>query len=184
MARGSSVDHKNSKAKVAERVAFDPFLPQQDLINEFIRNSINPDTDAGQTYYLGTITGIINPEDTLIDSRDIFYSHSDNYERVTVAKSDKPKGWKFMKEYVHTDGTVYHKGVEQPSLKGTLPVTVIDAKPEKKKLTKQEKEDARQALGKEIEALKAKLFHETRKGKKSELTRALSKANRQLKKLL
>ena len=89
MARGSSVDPKNSKAKVAERVAFDPFLPQQDLINEFIRNSINPDTDAGQTYYLGTITGIINPEDTLIDSRDIFYSHSDNYERVTVAKSDK-----------------------------------------------------------------------------------------------
>jgi hypothetical protein len=104
--------------------------------------------------------------------------------RTTVAKSDKPKGWKFMKEYVHTDGTVYHKGVEQTLLKGTLPVTVIDVKPEKKKLTKQEKEDARQALGKEIEALKAKLFHETRKGKKSELTRALSKANRQLKKLL
>jgi hypothetical protein len=34
----SSVNSSNSKAKVTERVAFDPFLPQQDLINEFIRN--------------------------------------------------------------------------------------------------------------------------------------------------
>jgi len=104
--------------------------------------------------------------------------------RNTVAKSDKPKGWKFMKEYVHTDGTVYYKGIEQPALKGTLPVTVITAKPEKKKISKQEKEETRQALGKEIESLKAKLFHETRKGKKAELTRSLSKANRQLKKLI
>ena len=104
--------------------------------------------------------------------------------RIAAVKSDRPKGWKFMKEFVATDGTVYYKGVEQPALKGTMPVTVIDIKPEKKKLSKQEKEDAKQALGKEIESLKAKLFHETRKGKKSELTRALSKANRQLKKLL
>lgn len=104
--------------------------------------------------------------------------------RAAVVKSDRPKGWKFMKEFVASDGTVYHKGIEQPALKGTLPVTVIDVKPEKKKLTKQEKEDTRLALGKEIESLKSKLFHETRKGKKSELTRALSKANRQLKKLL
>ena len=104
--------------------------------------------------------------------------------KTVVVKSDRPKGWKFMKEFVATDGTVYFKGIEQPALKGTMPATVIDVKPEKKKLTKQEKEDARQALGKEIESLKAKLFHETRKGKKAELTRSLSKANRQLKKLL
>jgi len=104
--------------------------------------------------------------------------------KSAAVKSDKPKGWKFMKEFVATDGTVYYKGIEQPALKGTLPATVIEAKPEKKKLTKQEKEDTRQALGKEIESLKAKLFHETRKGKKAELTRSLSRANRQLKKLL
>lgn len=104
--------------------------------------------------------------------------------RAAAVKSDRPKGWKFMKEFVAADGTVYFKGVEQPALKGTMPVTVIDVKPEKKKITKQEKEDARLALGKEIESLKAKLFHETRKGKKAELTRSLSKANRQLKKLM
>ena len=99
-------------------------------------------------------------------------------------KSDKPKGWKFMKVFVTQDGTVYHKGEEQPALKGTLPVTVIEPKEEKKKLSKQEKSDAYNALGKDIEKLKAQLFHETRKGKKAELMRSLSKANRQLKKLM
>ena len=104
--------------------------------------------------------------------------------RSAMPKSDKPKGWKFMKEFVSTDGTVYHKGEEQPALKGTLPVTVIEPKEEKKKLSKQEKSDAYNALGKDIEKLKAQLFHETRKGKKAELMRSLSKANRQLKKLM
>ena len=104
--------------------------------------------------------------------------------KVAPVKSDKPKGWKFMAVYVHTDGTVYHKGVEQSELKGTMPVTIIQPKPEKKKLTKQEKEAEVQALGKEIESLKIKLFHETKKGKKTEMLRALTKANRQLKKLV
>lgn len=99
-------------------------------------------------------------------------------------KSDKPKGWKFMKVFVDKDGNVYHKGIEQPQLKGQLPVTVIEDKPEKKKLTKQEKEDAIKDLSKEIESLKVSLFHETRKGKKSEITKALSKANRNLRKLI
>lgn len=103
--------------------------------------------------------------------------------RAAQTKSDKPKGWKFMKVFVDKDGTVYHKGEEQPDLKGTLPVTVIEPKPEKKKMSKQEKEDTVNALGKEIEKLKGSLFHETRKGKKAEITRALAKANRQLKKL-
>lgn len=104
--------------------------------------------------------------------------------RTAVVKSDKPKGWKFMKEFVANDGTVYHKGIEQPALKGTLPATVIDNKPEKKKLSKQEKETAKQELGKEIEKLKVEIIREQRKGKKAELTRALAKANRLLKKLI
>lgn len=105
-------------------------------------------------------------------------------ERIPAEKSDKPKGWKFMKEYVHTDGTVYHKGVEQPSLKGTLPVTKIEPKEEKKRLSKEDKETLKQTLGEEVNKLKALLFQETRKGKRAEITRALSKANRQLKKFI
>ena len=88
-----------------------------------------------------------------------------------------------MKLYVHKDGTVYHKGVEQPSLHGTLPVTSTTDKPEKKKLSKQEKLDRLLVVGKEIKHLKAELFAETRKGKKVEITKKLSKLNRELSKL-
>jgi hypothetical protein len=104
--------------------------------------------------------------------------------RGAAVKSDKPKGWKFMKEFVAQDGTVYHKGEEQPSLKGTLPASVIEPKTEKKRLTKADKEIAMQSLGTEIKGLKADLFVETRKGKRAEITRRLSKANRELKKLM
>ena len=46
----------------------------------------------------------------------------------------RPSGWHFMNEFVDKDGTVYHKGKEQPKLKGTLPPTKV--KPVKKKKTK------------------------------------------------
>lgn len=89
MAKSSSVNSSNTKAKVAERLAFDPFLPQQDLINEFIRNTINPDNDIGQTYYLGKVIDIIDVNNTEIDVRDIFYSPSDNFQRATKVTNDK-----------------------------------------------------------------------------------------------
>lgn len=105
-------------------------------------------------------------------------------ERGSTIKSDRPKGWKFMRLFVATDGTVFHKGVEQPDLKGTLPVTVIAPKVEKVKMSPQEKQDAILALGKEIKNLKAELIYETRKGKRAELARNLTKASRQLNKLM
>lgn len=104
-------------------------------------------------------------------------------EIKSVIKSDKPRGWKFMKEYVHVDGTVYHKGVEQPELKGTLPASVIEVKEEKKKLTKQEKVELQSKLGIEIQNLKAAMFNENRKTKRAELQRTLQKLNRQLSKV-
>jgi hypothetical protein len=104
--------------------------------------------------------------------------------RQEPVKSDKPKGWKFMKLYVHTDGTVFHKGVEQPELKGTLPVTVIQPKEEKKKLTKEEKEEMRRALGQEIFALKNQGLKEGRKGVRNDIVKQIKKLNRQLTKLM
>jgi len=53
--------------------------------------------------------------------------------------SGRPRGWVFMKEYIDKDGNVFHKGIEQPGLKGTLPPTVIKAKPAKPKLSKGQK---------------------------------------------
>ena len=46
----------------------------------------------------------------------------------------RPTGWHFMNEFVDADGNVFHKGKEQPKLKGTLPPTKV--KPVKKKKTK------------------------------------------------
>ena len=51
-----------------------------------------------------------------------------NWERKP---SGKPAGWHFMNEFVDKDGNVFHKGVEQPKLKGTLPPTKV--KPQKKR---------------------------------------------------
>jgi hypothetical protein len=105
-------------------------------------------------------------------------------ERGSSIKSDRPKGWKFMRLFVATDGTVFHKGVEQTDLKGTLPITVIAPKVEKVKMSLQEKQDAIVSLGKEIKHLKSELIVETRKGKRAELARNLTKASRQLNKLM
>jgi hypothetical protein len=39
-------------------------------------------------------------------------------EIETVKKeNDKPRGWHFKKEFIDSEGNVYHKGVEQPHLK-------------------------------------------------------------------
>ena len=54
-------------------------------------------------------------------------------------KSDKPRGWTLKGEFVDKDGNVYHKGVEQPELKGTLKPTVVEKKQKSKRMTKKEK---------------------------------------------
>ena len=43
-----------------------------------------------------------------------------------TASTGRPRGWRWRKEFVDSDGTVFHKGVEQPKLKGTLPPTNIE----------------------------------------------------------
>ena len=51
----------------------------------------------------------------------------------------RPPGWHFMVEYVDMDGNVFHKGKEQPELKGTLKPTKVKPLKKKKKLTADEK---------------------------------------------
>lgn len=90
-----------TRSKLAERVAFDPFLPQEDLLNELIRNMINPDSDLGQNYYVGVITNVVKKDDPQIEIRDIFYSLSDNSERITKDLSDKKYNSKRVSLFVH-----------------------------------------------------------------------------------
>ena len=53
-------------------------------------------------------------------------------------KTGRPSGWHFMNVFVDKDGTVFHKGKEQPDLKGTLPPTKIKPKKKAKRRTKEE----------------------------------------------
>ena len=51
----------------------------------------------------------------------------------------RPAGWHFMNEFVDKDGNVFHKGKEQPELKGTLKPTKVKPRKKRKKLTADEK---------------------------------------------
>ena len=53
--------------------------------------------------------------------------------------SGRPAGWHFMNEFVDKDCNVFHKGKEQPDLKGTLKPTKVKPPKKRKKLTKDEK---------------------------------------------
>ena len=51
---------------------------------------------------------------------------------TTYKPTGRPPGWHFMVEFVDKDGNVFHKGKEQPKLKGTLKPTKV--KPPKKRV--------------------------------------------------
>ena len=51
----------------------------------------------------------------------------------------RPPGWHWMNEYVDKDGNVFHKGKEQPKLKGTLKPTKVKPSKRRKKLSADEK---------------------------------------------
>ena len=51
----------------------------------------------------------------------------------------RPAGWHFMNEFVDKDGNVFHKGKEQPELKGTLKPTKVKPPKKRKKLSADDK---------------------------------------------
>ena len=51
----------------------------------------------------------------------------------------RPAGWHWMTEFVDKDGNVFHRGKEQPKLKGTLSPTTV--KPPKKRKVKRRTRD-------------------------------------------
>jgi len=63
----------------------------------------------------------------------------DEFFKSTKPKTGRPPGWHFMSEFVDKDGTVFHKGKEQPELKGTLKPTKVKPPKKRKKLTADEK---------------------------------------------
>jgi|TARA_B100000959_G_scaffold19055_1_gene18451 hypothetical protein len=55
-------------------------------------------------------------------------------ETKSYKPTGRPAGWHWMNEFVDKDGNVFHKGKEQPKLKGTLKPTKV--KPSKKRKNK------------------------------------------------
>lgn len=88
-----------------------------------------------------------------------------------------PRGWRFMKLFVHVDGTVYHRGVEQPELKHTLPPTPITVKP---RLTKAERRERSEQALVQIAQLKTQLKGETRKTAQKKLQTQIKKLQKQV----
>ena len=63
----------------------------------------------------------------------------DFYPSMKIKKTGRPPGWHWMTEFVDKKGNVFHKGKEQPELRGTLKPTKVKPLKKRKKLTADEK---------------------------------------------
>ena len=80
-------------------------------------------------------TSVIGSKAVLARIQQMF-PEQDKPKRV---KTGRPSGWHFMNEFVDKDGNVFHKGKEQPELKGTLEPTKVKPPKKRKKLSADEK---------------------------------------------
>ena len=103
--------------------------------------------------------------------------------RKGYVSKGRPRGWQFMKEFVDKDGNVFHKGVKQTKLKGTRPVTKIEPKQIKRKLSKGEKANLEQSILQQMAMVRGQVkkahFKKDIKSGQSQLKRL----ERQLKKI-
>jgi len=103
----------------------------------------------------------------------VYKMFPDTYESKSKQRvsTGRPAGWHFMAEFVDKDGKVYHKGVEQPKLFGTLKPTKVKPKKKVKRKTKDEilvarhkaKLKAQKQLNKDLEKQKKFLMGEVDK---------------------
>ena len=103
--------------------------------------------------------------------------------RKGYVSKGRPRGWQFMKEFVDKDGNVFHKGTEQTKLKGTRPITKIEPKQAKRKLSKGEKANLKQSILQQMAMVRGQVkkarFKKDIKSGQSQLKRL----ERQLKKI-
>jgi hypothetical protein len=103
--------------------------------------------------------------------------------RSGYVSKGRPRGWQFMVEFVDPDGNVFHKGIEQPDLKGTLPPTKIEPTDNKKKLTKQEKADLKDQILGQIVFLRGEILKSNKKTDVKKHQSSMKKLERQLNKV-
>ena len=74
-------------------------------------------------------------------------------EEKAYKPTGRPAGWHWMTEFVDKDGNVFHRGKEQPKLKGTLKPTKVKP-PKKRKAKRRTRDQILVAKYKEKRALK------------------------------
>jgi len=89
--------------------------------------------------------------------------------KSTYKPTGRPAGWHWMTEFVDVDGNVFHRGKEQPKLKGTLKPTVVKPVKKTKRRTKQQMlldhhSKKKAALKKAVQKQKDFLNHKINKG--------------------
>ena len=96
----------------------------------------------------------------------IYKLFPEDFEEKTKSykPTGRPAGWHFMNEFVDKDGNVFHKGKEQPKLKGTLKPTKV--KPPKKKVKRRTRDEILVARHKEKLAAERQLKKDLAKQKK------------------
>ena len=100
-------------------------------------------------------------------SREVNYTIAQMFpeeNKPARVKTGRPAGWHWMAEFVDKDGAVYHRGKEQPDLKGTLPVTVVKPKKKTKRRSQEQillarEKEKKAALRKEFKKQKEFLNH-------------------------
>ena len=101
--------------------------------------------------------------------------------KIGYVSTGRPRGWAFMKQFVDKDGTVFHKGVEQPDLKGTLPPTKPKPKSKKPKLSKAQKANLKRQAMVTFHKLKKSLAKAKTKKAKKEIQREIRKVEKIIK---
>lgn len=102
-------------------------------------------------------------------------------KKLEKQESGFPRGWKLYAKFVHADGRVFCKGVEDPKLKGTLPPTDI-AKIKEKALANKKTKKEREA--KKEEKLVKQFKKKQQLKKKEKLAKAVIEFSDEDKKLI
>ena len=107
-------------------------------------------------------TGVICSNEV---NRNMMIMFPELHEEKTKRKSTgRPPGWHFMKEFVDKDGNVFHRGKEQPKLKGTLASTKVKPKKKTKRRSKEQilidRHNKKKAVLKKARKEKTKVINE------------------------
>lgn len=110
-----------------------------------------------------------------------------NINQPIQTKVRKPRGWKFMKQFVDSQGNVYHRGVLIPQLKSTLPPTQIKEIQKSPKISTRQKEQNKMEAYAKVNQLKNEImsaYQNNDKRKAHKLQKQLNLYKKQVKNIL